>query len=147
MRNRAHLQHALPRCGVERVLSTCAAEGQSAVAPTAGESVPAALLKLLGAVYRGKCQITGFGFLTSAGSPYFELHLLNPELDHHHPKNLLVVCPNTRAQFKYGRTEDLYDADGWIRLVKLGDEDHLVRQIIDDIHGKFRKETRFLPAD
>jgi len=43
------------------------------------DSVPISIRKILLELYKGKCQITNFTFLTKNGNPYFELHHIDPE--------------------------------------------------------------------
>lgn len=107
------------------------------------ESVPPFMRRILGNIYQGKCQITGFGFLKRDGTPYFELHHINPDLGHH-PKNLLVVCPNVHAQFTYANLSQHFDEEGWLRNVKFNNEKHLVNQKIDELPKNFEKEIHYI---
>ena len=84
---------------------------------SAKENVPAAIRKILAEIYKGKCQISNFGFLMKNGKPYFELHHIKADLGHH-LKNLLVVSSNVHAQFTYARVEEYFDGRGWLRRVK-----------------------------
>lgn len=104
------------------------------------ESVPPSLRKLLGELYNGKCQVTGFGFLMKDGKPYFEVHHIEPELGHH-LKNIVVVSPNTHAQFTHALVEEYFDDDGWLRRVKFNDMTFQVNQVIDLIPENFEKEV------
>lgn len=103
------------------------------------ESVPLALRKILLSIYDGKCQITNFTFLTKSGSPYFEIHHIDP-LTGNHPKNLLVVCPNVHAQFTHADIEQTFDGEGWLRSVKFNGEFYTVLQKIDKLRQTFEKE-------
>lgn len=91
-------------------------------------------------MYKGKCQITNYTFLTRNNNPYFELHHIDHEKGNH-LKNLLVVSPNTHAQFSYANLEQYFDNDGWLRKVKFNNEEFKVFQIIDDLPKVFEKEV------
>ncbi|MBN1574298.1 MAG: HNH endonuclease [Deltaproteobacteria bacterium] len=104
--------------------------------------VPASMRKLLSAIYDGKCQISGFGFLMKNGKPYFEIHHIKPEFGDH-LKNLLIVSPNVHAQFTYTNLEESFDEQGWLRRVKFNDDEFVVNQIIDKIPTKFEKEVHY----
>lgn len=106
------------------------------------ESISPSLRKLLTEIYYGKCQITGFVFLMKSGKPYFEIHHIRPEIGNH-IKNMLVVSPNTHAQFTYAFVEENFDNDGWLRQVKLNDKVFMVNHIIDKIPKEFEKEVHF----
>lgn len=106
------------------------------------ESVPASIKKLLSEVYQGKCQITGFTFIMRNKKPYFKIHHIKPELGNH-LKNLLVVSPNTHAQFTYAPVEEFFDREGWLRRVNFNKEKFFVNQIIDKMPKKFEKEIHF----
>ena len=106
------------------------------------ENVPAAIRKILAEIYKGKCQISNFGFLMKNGKPYFELHHIKADLGHH-LKNLLVVSPNVHAQFTYARVEESFDGQGWLRRVKFDGRAYPVRHIIDDLPQRFEKETHY----
>lgn len=103
------------------------------------ENVPTSLRKILQEVYNGKCQVSGFTFLTKLGIPYFELHHIKPELGNH-LKNLLVVSANIHVQFTHARLKETFDKDGWLREVNLNDENFKVTQAIDNISKDFFKE-------
>lgn len=107
------------------------------------ESVPLALREILGALYEGKCQVTGFTFLTKNGKPYFEIHHIIPEKGNH-VKNLLVVSPNTHAQFTYAHLKQIFDKDGWLRKVQFNEEKFDVFQIIDKLDQNIEKEIHFM---
>lgn len=77
----------------------------------AKEKVPLSIRKILLELYKGKCQVTGFTFLMKNGQPYFEIHPLDAEKGNH-PKNLLVVSPNTHAQFTFAHCEEYFDSEG-----------------------------------
>ena len=98
--------------------------------------------KLLIEIYKGKCQISGFGFLMKNGKPYFEIHHIKPAIGDH-VKNVLVVSPNIHAQFTYAVVEEYFDGDGWLRRVKFNDQEFLVNHIIDKIPKKFEKEIHY----
>ena len=93
-------------------------------------------------LYEGKCQITNFSFLTKKNKPYFELHHIDPEKGNH-LKNLLVVSPNTHAQFTHANLIQHFDNEGWLRKVKFNKDEYTVFQIIDDLPKKFEKEIHF----
>lgn len=103
------------------------------------ENVPYFIRKILLALYSGRCQVTNFTFLTKNGSPYFELHHIHAEKGNH-LKNLLVVSPNTHAQFTYANVEQYFDDEGWLRKVKFNGDEFNVFQIIDNLPQKFEKE-------
>ncbi len=102
-------------------------------------SAPFSIKKLLTEIYEGKCQITGFTFITKNGEPYFEIHHIKPELGNH-LKNLLVVSPNIHAQFSYAVVEDFFDQEGWLRRVSFNGKNFHVNHVIDKIPNKFEKE-------
>jgi hypothetical protein len=104
------------------------------------ESVPLSMRKILLSLYEGKCQITQFTFLKRDGNPYFEIHHIDPKIGNHF-KNLLVVSPNTHAQFTYSKTEQTFDNEGWLREVKFNNKSFSVFQIIDDLPKHFEKEV------
>lgn len=106
----------------------------------ARETAPALLRKMLLSLYGGRCQVSGFSFLTKTGKPYFEIHHIDP-LRGHHVKNLLVVSPNVHAQFTYARVEHTFDDLGWLRLVRFNGKAHPVFQIVDGLPSDFKKET------
>ena len=106
------------------------------------EGVPAALRRILFELYHGKCQLTGFTFLTKAGIPYFEIHHINSSMGNH-VKNLLVVCPNAHAQFTHARLEQHFDSEGWLRRVEFNSEPYLVFQAVDRLGRAFEKSLHF----
>ncbi len=106
---------------------------------TSRESVAPSIRRLLAEVYGGRCQVTGFGFLTKQGDPYFETHHVKPDVGDH-LKNVLVVCPNVHAQFTYATVEEVFDEGGWLRRVKFGDVEHQVLHAIDRV-PQFTKEV------
>ena len=73
------------------------------------------------------------------GLPYYEIHHIKSNLGNH-LKNLLVVSPNIHAQFTYTIAEEFFDTDGWLRKVKLNNEEFSVFQIIDNTPVQFQKE-------
>lgn len=103
------------------------------------ESVPPSIRKILEKVYMGRCQISGFTFLTKGGNPYFEMHHVKTDLGHH-IKNILVVSPNIHAQFTYACIEEFFDKDGWLRHVKFNGKEFEVKHAIDKIPKEFVKE-------
>ena len=106
------------------------------------EGVSPSTRKLLTEIYKGKCQISGFGFLMKNGKPYFEIHHIDPALGEH-LKNVLVVCPNVHAQFTYATVKEYFDSDGWLRRVRFNDQEFTVNHIIDKIPKKFEKEIHY----
>jgi hypothetical protein len=104
------------------------------------ENVPKSLRNILEEVYKGKCQVSGFTFLTKSGNPYFEIHHIKPELGNH-LKNLLVVSANVHAQFTFAPLKEVFDNEGWLREISFHDENHKVTQAIDKISTSFFKET------
>ncbi len=106
------------------------------------ENVPYYIRKILLELYSGKCQITGFTFLTRKNIPYFELHHIAPQKGNH-LKNLLVVSPNIHAQFTHANIEQYFDDDGWLRKVKFNNNEFKVFQIIDELQKSFKKEIHF----
>jgi hypothetical protein len=103
------------------------------------EGVPKSLRKILEEVYLGKCQVSGFTFLTKSGNPYFELHHIKPEFGNH-LKNLLVVSPNVHVQFTFAHVKEIFDTEGWLREVFFNEENFKVTQTIDKIAKDFYKE-------
>jgi 5-methylcytosine-specific restriction endonuclease McrA len=77
------------------------------------EVVPSAIRILLRELHDGKCQLCSFTFEKRNGEPYFEVHHLNPAVGHH-PKNLLVVCPNCHAKLEHAAVCDLQWVGGWL---------------------------------
>jgi len=104
------------------------------------EGVPSSLRKILLEIYQGKCQVTQFSFQTKSGSPYFELHHIDP-LKGNHFKNLLVVSPNVHAQFTYANVIEKFDEDNWLREVEFNGEKHFVNQAIDKYKVDYYKEV------
>lgn len=95
---------------------------------------------LLTDIYCGRCQVTGFGFLQKNGEPYFEIHHIRPEFGNH-LKNILVVSPNTHAQFSHAFVELYCDKDGWLRGGKFNGKQFRVTQVIDRIPEMYEKEV------
>lgn len=112
------------------------------VSATTKENVPPFIRKILLEVYKGKCQLTNFTFITKSGVPYFEVHHIKPKLAHH-LKNLLVVCPNVHKQFTNANVEEFFDSEGWLRKVKFNDDEFFVRQAIDFITKEYYKEVHY----
>jgi hypothetical protein len=106
------------------------------------ENVPFSIKKILLGLYDGKCQVSGFTFLMKSGTPYFEIHHINPSIGNHF-KNLLLVSPNVHAQFTYANLEQSFDNQGWLRKVKFNNQSHKVFQIIDTLPKIFEKEIHF----
>ena len=106
------------------------------------ESVPASLRRILLELYSGKCQVSGFTFLTKSGAPYFETHHINPQAGNH-VRNVLVVSPNVHAQFTYASVEHAFDEEGWLREVRFNDRYYPVFQIIDSLKTVFEKEVHY----
>ena len=105
-------------------------------------SVSASIRTILSTIYNGKCQISGFGFLMKTGKPYFEIHHIKPDLGDH-LKNLLVVSPNVHAQFTYANLKEFFDEQGWLRHVKFNNDEFIVKQIVDNIPIKYKKEIHY----
>jgi 5-methylcytosine-specific restriction endonuclease McrA len=95
------------------------------------EVVPPVIRVLLRELHDGKCQLCSFTFQKRDGEPYFEVHHLSPGVGHH-PKNLLVVCPNCHAQFEHAAISDLRWADGWLVGVAINGRQVSVRQPLVD---------------
>ena len=91
------------------------------------EVVPPAIRIMLRELHNGKCQLCSFTFEKRNGEPYFEVHHLDPAVGHH-PKNLLVVCPNCHAEFEHARLGDLRWADGWLVSVTINEKQISIRQ-------------------
>ncbi|MDE0472578.1 MAG: hypothetical protein OXH57_11630 [Ekhidna sp.] len=106
------------------------------------ESVPCSIRKILLELYSGKCQVTNFTFLTESHKPYFDIHHIDPEKGNHF-KNLLVVSPNTHAQFTHCTLEQNFDKEGWLRKVKFNNNEFKVFQIVDRLNIDFEKEVHF----
>ena len=106
---------------------------------TTRESVPLSIRRILEELYKGKCQLTDFTFKMRNRKSYFEVHHIKPDLGNH-TKNLLVVSPNIHAQFTHAKVREYFDNDGWLRKVKLVDQEYPVFQFIDTIKEPFTKE-------
>ena len=91
------------------------------------EVVPSAIRVLLRELHGGKCQLCSFTFEKRGGGPYFEVHHLDPGVGHH-PRNLLVVCPNCHAQFEFAVVADFRWARGWLVGVTINGKRMTVRQ-------------------
>lgn len=105
------------------------------------ESVPYSIKKILGEIYKGKCQLTNFTFVQKNCKPYFEIHHIDASKGNY-LKNLLVVSPNIHAQFTYSNKVEHFDDHGWLRRVKFNEEEFNVFQFIDQIKQKqFVKEV------
>jgi len=107
------------------------------------ESVPPSIRRILADIYKGRCQLTDFGFLMKNGEPYFEIHHIRPDYGHH-LKNLIVVCSNIHVQFEYANVKEYFDETGWLRRVKFNSQSYSVRQFIDNVQQKFAKEVHIL---
>ncbi len=103
------------------------------------EGVPANLRVLLKVVYEGRCQICGFTFRKRNGEPYFEVHHVEPA-GGHHPKNLLVLCPNCHAQMEHAEVQVKRDSEGWVVAVIINGEERGVNQALA------RKKEKILVA-
>jgi hypothetical protein len=77
------------------------------------EGVPSGIRVLLRELHDGRCQLCSFTFEKRNGEPYFEIHHLDAKIGHH-PRNLLVVCPNCHAQFEHAIVTDFRWAGGWL---------------------------------
>ena len=106
------------------------------------ERVPCSIRRILLELYSGKCQVTNFTFLTKSHKPYFDIHHIDPEKGNHF-KNLLVVSPNTHAQFTHCTLEQNFDKEGWLRKVKFNNNEFKVFQIVDRLNIDFEKEVHF----
>lgn len=93
------------------------------------ERVPSGIRVLLQEVYQGKCQICGFSFMKSDGTPYFEIHHI-VATEGHHPKNLLVLCANCHAQMEHARVSFQRNPDGWVEKVVINGDEKRVCQAL-----------------
>lgn len=93
------------------------------------ETVPVNIKTLLREIYKGHCQVCDFWFLKKNEYPYFEIHHLNPLVDHH-PKNLVVVCGNCHNQFEYAKVSQNFSNEGWLVDVSFNSRKHIVRQAV-----------------
>jgi HNH endonuclease len=91
------------------------------------EAVPASIRTLLEAVYEGRCQICGFTFQKRDGSPYFELHHIEPNKGHH-PTNLLVVCANCHASLEQAFVGRMDRVMNWPIAVTINGKRRRIRQ-------------------
>jgi hypothetical protein len=96
------------------------------------EKIPPHLKFLIGKIYKGNCQVCGFGFIKRDGKPYFEIHHLTPSLGHF-PQNLLLVCANCHKQFEYSRNKCYYSENGWLQKVKFNSQSFKITNIIERI--------------
>ena len=115
---------------------------QVAIRPrvNARESIAPSLRRILLDLYHGRCQVSGFTFMTRSDDPYFEVHHIDPILGNH-PKNVLVVSPNVHAQFTYARVEQTFDDFGWLRQVMFNGDAHTVFQIVDQLPRMHQKQV------
>jgi hypothetical protein len=104
------------------------------------EFAPPSVRRLLAEIYDGKCQVTGFGFMMKTGRPYFEVHHIRPDLGNH-IKNLLLVCPNTHAQFTYAKVDHFFDEGGWLRRVRFNGQPFDIYHAIDAAKLSHYKEV------
>jgi len=103
-------------------------------------SVSRSIRKILGEIYQGRCQLSGFTFMQKNHRPYFEIHHIN-ESKGDYLQNLLVVSPNIHAQFTFANKIEYFDDDGWLRRVKFNSDEFHVFQFIDRINRRnFIKE-------
>ncbi len=93
------------------------------------EVTPPYIRTLLAQVYEGRCQICGYTFKKRDGTPYFEIHHLNPEAGHN-PKNLLVVCANCHRRLEHARYKMEYSKDGWAIEIAFNGERYSVNQAL-----------------
>lgn len=91
------------------------------------EAVAAALRVLLTSLHGGLCQVCSFTFKKENGELYFEIHHLDQRCGHH-PKNLLVLCPNCHAQFEHASVTDHQWVQGWLISVKINGRHVVLRQ-------------------
>jgi hypothetical protein len=113
-----------------RIASESAPASRPTVLPRVSERhevVPSAIRVLLRELHGGKCQLCSFTFEKRSGEHYFEVHHLDPSVGHH-PKNLLVVCPNCHARFEYAAVTDFRWACGWLVGVTINGKHFTVRQ-------------------
>jgi hypothetical protein len=100
------------------------------------EVVPSGVRILLREVHNGKCQLCSFTFEKRNGEYYFEVHHLNPKIGHH-PRNLLVVCPNCHAQLEHATVTDPCWTSGWLAAVTINGKQISVRQpLLNESHWK-----------
>ena len=130
----SQLTRRRPRAVAKEELLRIASESAPASRPTVlpavaerHEVVPSAIRALLRELHGGKCQLCSFTFEKCSGGPYFEVHHLDPSVGHH-PRNLLVVCPNCHAQFEYAAVTDFRWACGWLVGVTINGKRLTVRQ-------------------
>lgn len=107
------------------------------------EKTPSSIRMILGNIYKGHCQVCSFTFLKRDRNPYYEIHHLNAELGHH-PKNLLLVCANCHRQFEYASVISNRDEEGWLTKVVFNEEEHFVRQAIDEMKKQEFRKTIYL---
>lgn len=112
------------------------------ISTTIKEGTPIFIRKILLEIYKGKCQISNFTFITKKGLPYFEIHHINHQKGYN-LKNLLVVCPNVHAQFNHAVVEHYFDKEKWLRKVKFNGDEYFVRQAIDFVTKEYYKEIHF----
>ena len=113
-----------------RIASTSAIAPRPTVLPPVAERhevVPSGIRVLLRELHGGKCQLCSFTFEKRSGGPYFEVHHLDPGIGHH-PRNLLVVCPNCHAQFEFAAVTDFRWVCGWLVGVTINGKRLTVRQ-------------------
>ena len=91
------------------------------------EGAPSAIRVLLRELHDGKCQLCFFTFAKRNGEPYFEIHHLDPEIGHH-PRKLLVLCPNCHAQFEHATVTDFKWAGSWLVGATINGKRVAVRQ-------------------
>src|SRR5262249_8296545 len=91
------------------------------------EAVPPPIRALLEAIHHGKCQICGFTFQKRDRTPYFEIHHIEPDQGHH-PKNMLVICPNCHAQLENAAISEMERTMGWLVSLRINGKRLRVRQ-------------------
>ncbi len=92
------------------------------------DSVPVSIRTLFGNIYNGHCQVCDFFFQKIDGSPYYEIHHLDPVLGHH-PKNLVVVCANCHRQFEYTKVKAVFSDNNWLKEVSFNDRHFHLNQV------------------
>ena len=95
----------------------------------AREKTPPSIRILLGALYRGHCQVCDFWFLKKDNTPHYEIHHINP-FRGDHPKNLVLVCPNCHSQFEYADVNHSFNDDSWLIRVSFNKKMYPINQII-----------------
>lgn len=122
-----------------RIAEASSVQPRPTVLPLVGERrqiAPSGIRVLLRELHDGRCQLCSFTFEKKNGEPYFEVHHLDPRVGHH-PRNLLVVCPNCHAQLEHAAVSDLRWVDGWLIGVTLNRKHVSVRQpLVNESHWR-----------